>query len=568
MPDFSMKQGTLFPIFDLDEKEKAILGRFLALLDRSGVSRILPEKSYGDCFSGGRPGHDQASLFAAVLLGFALGNATLRELEAACRFDLRFKFILDGAEPSHMAFQRILDEVFLPNVDLVFFSVTKAILAECGLGWDDAFVDGTKQEADANKFKFVWKPTTNHLKLSDKCRAICERNGISGGVPAKGILRSMTLAAKLSELAGKVRESGEDPGALYRAKGHRNSGLAKDYMLLSELLSKALEYEESEAICGSRNSYYKTDVDATAMCLKADYYSGLGSSMHAAYSEQISVSHGIVTCFYVGQERQDSSAFSALFERMVSNGMKPKSLCADAGYGCKAVYSLLEGSGVEAYVKYPDWEGELSGRRPASYRREGGSVECLCGRPLVRVAVEGRHPKRAGGAFYKCEDCRGCPFMHYCRRFKSEPEGDSRVFEIDAEWLRLKEEARDRLLSPKGIEMRVNRSCQVEGAFGMIKQDMGYVRFRRTSLEKARLEFMLYCLGLNIRKLFRFYGKKARFEYWKSPEGLKAESFKKPSVKRIENRMAKRWSKAKQPNEKAKKEYRYAGRKKGRNPTS
>ena len=54
MPDFSMKRGTLFPIFDLDEEEKAILGRFLALLDRSGVSRILPEKSYGDCFSGGR----------------------------------------------------------------------------------------------------------------------------------------------------------------------------------------------------------------------------------------------------------------------------------------------------------------------------------------------------------------------------------------------------------------------------------------------------------------------------------------------------------------------------------
>lgn len=91
--------------------------------------------------------------------------------------------------------------------------------------------------------------------------------------------------------------------------------------------------------------------------------------------------------------------------------------------------------------------------------------------------------------------------------------------------------------------MRVNRSCQVEGAFGMIKQDMGCVRFRRTSLTKAR------------------------FEYWKSPESLKAESFKKPSVKRIENRMAKRGSKAKQPNEKAKKEYRYAGRKKGRNAT-
>jgi len=72
---------------------------------------------------------------------------------------------------------------------------------------------------------------------------------------------------------------------------------------------------------------------------------------------------------------------------------------------------------------------------------------------------------------------------------------------------------------------------------------------------------MLYCLGLNIRKLFRFYRKKARFEYWKAPEGLKPESFKKPSAKRIGNRMGKRQPRAKQPNEKAKREYKYAVRK-------
>ena len=567
MSDFSTRQGFLFPFFDLDAKEKAILGRFLALLDRSGISRILPDKSYCDLLCGGRPGHDPASLFAAVLLGFAFGKGSLRELEAACRFDLRFKFLVGDAEPSHMAFQRILNEVFLPNADLVFFSVTKAILAECGLDWDDAFVDGTKQEADANKYKFVWKPTTNHVKLSDRCRTVYERNGISAGVPASGILPSMTMASKIAEMAGKLRASGEDPGALYRAKGHRNSRLAKDYMLLSELLSKALEYEEIEACCGSRNSYYKTDRDATAMCLKEDYYSGLGSNMHAAYSEQISVSHGIVTCFYVGQERSDSAAFSFLFERMLANGMKPKRLCADAGYGCKDIYSLLEANGVEAFVKYPDWEGELSGRRPASYRREGESIVCLCGRALKPASVPKTHPKRAGGAFYECGDCRGCTFMHYCRRFNAEREADSKVFEIDVEGLRLKEEARDRLLSPSGIEMRVNRSCQVEGAFGMIKQDMGYVRFRRTSLEKARLEFMLYCLGLNIRKLFRFYRGKARFDYWKAPEGLVAESFRKPSARRIENRMAKWGSKRRQPNEKSKREYKYAGRKKRRNPT-
>ena len=53
------------------------------------------------------------------------------------------------------------------------------------------------------------------------------------------------------------------------------------------MLSKVLEYESKEEICGpNRNSYYKTDHDATAMCLKSDYYSGLGTNMHAAYNIQ------------------------------------------------------------------------------------------------------------------------------------------------------------------------------------------------------------------------------------------------------------------------------------------
>ena len=75
---------------------------------------------------------------------------------------------------------------------------------------------------------------------------------------------------------------------------------------LSQYLMKSLEYEEKETICGeNRNSYYKTDHDATAMCLKDDYYSGLGSNMHAAYNTQILVSNGFIVSDY---DSQDPSA--------------------------------------------------------------------------------------------------------------------------------------------------------------------------------------------------------------------------------------------------------------------
>jgi|GEM_PF-6309260 len=70
--------------------------------------------------------------------------------------------------------------------------------------------------------------------------------------------------------------------------------ITKDINKLKAYLGKALDYEEIEEICGERNSYYKTDKDATAMCLKEDYCSGLGSNMHAGYNVQLIVSKGII----------------------------------------------------------------------------------------------------------------------------------------------------------------------------------------------------------------------------------------------------------------------------------
>jgi len=59
-----------------------------------------------------------------------------------------------------------------------------------------------------------------------------------------------------------------------------------------------------------------------------------------------------------------------------------------------------------------------------------------------------------------------------------------RIKEISIEYGLLKDEAMNNLLSPKGIEIRVNRSIQVEGTFGQIKQNMNYERIRRRGIIK------------------------------------------------------------------------------------
>ena len=108
-----------------------------------------------------------------------------------------------------------------------------------------------------------------------------------------------------------------------------------------------------------------------------------------------------------------------------------------------------------------------------------------------------------------------------------------RVFEVSYEHYILKEEANINLLSPKGIEMRVNRSSQVEGTFGVIKQDMDYDRLRRRGLENASGEIMLVCLGYVIRKLFSLIEGKAKLDYWKAPENLQSETIKDVNLSKL-----------------------------------
>ena len=88
------------------------------------------------------------------------------------------------------------------------------------------------------------------------------------------------------------------------------------------------------------------------------------------------------------------------------------------------------------------------------------------------------------------------------------------------------------MLSPEGIEIRVNRSIQVEGTFGQIKQNMNYECIRRRGMNKASCEIMLMCLGRNIRKISVLEdSKKIKYNYWEKNDNLKAEKIPFPKKK-------------------------------------
>lgn len=424
---------------------------------------------------------------------------------------------------SYKTFGNFINEVILPNRCEIFSLITKAIFEECELEMSEAYIDGSKFEADANKYKFVWKPTKYHETLSNKVRDLLKRNNLDRGIITEGIIDSKQIAKKITEFNKLYKEC-------------KDKQVQKDYKSLIEFLNKSLEYEEKERICGpNRNSYFKTDYDATAMCLKEDFYSGLGSNMHAAYNTQIMVFNGLIASFIVTQSRNDLNDFIPLLtkHKEMYNSL-PKSVCADAGYGSLNNYEYLNINNIENYVKHQTWEGNVSGRNPSVYHlNEDMTISCLNGNTGVIVDSEPWHPKKKDGVFFKIEGCNDCRSKVYCKRYMKNKDENFKFFEVSTKLQQYIQQSETNLLSIKGIEMRVNRSSQVEGAFGVIKQDIQFERFRRTSIEKVEVEFMLVLLGYNIRKLFKYYSGNLKTEYWKAPDNLTEEQFKKPSAKRL-----------------------------------
>lgn len=523
MPYFITSKVFLVPSFDLDEKDRTKIDRFLMFLEKSHVGDVISKYVKNNSSKGGRPNCNYYRLFATILFGFAFDKYTLREIENACKYDLRYITIMEQTRVNYTTISKFINTVIVPNEQEIFSLICTQLKEELNISFDDAFIDGTKLEANANKYKFVWKPLTYHEKISKKAYELIFKYNLSKNKSEETYIRSSTIALSLSNLK-KLEQTleGKEYSSIFEA--------------LSSMLTKVLEYESKEEICGpSRNSYYKTDHDATAMCLKADYYSGLGTNMHAAYNIQSLVIKGFVFSYYVSQSRTDYSDFIPVLEAFYKNhGVFPKRVCADAGYGVLKNYQYVKEHNIENYVKYQSWEGNVTGQFPDSYRlNDNGSITCLNDNIGHETKIENRHPKKANAVFFKVEGCNSCPFQAYCKRFMKRQDEDFKIFEVVKEFQCFKQQATNNLLSPKGIEIRVNRSIQVEGVFGIVKRDYGRTRFNRRGIEKVSAETMLYFLGLNIAKLFRYYEVGKLNKYWVAPENLKAQATKKPSAKKL-----------------------------------
>ena len=513
---YSPKQGRL-PEFISDslEIDDPVLA-FDEIMEEIGIEQYLkPEPMYRL----GRPGYNRVNMLKTILFGFMdTGYASLRELHDRCKVNLRYMYLMDYEVPSYRAFGYFINEELADSIENIFRAIMECIREKEGVDLQHLYIDGSKFEANANKYSWVWKKGTekSRYKLYGKITALLE--AVNKDLQYTGVkieTNTEYTPEYMEELTEKYRQLvALDINSFVYGRGHHKSAEQRHYEKLGEYTAKLREYVEKLNICGEdRNSYSKTDHDATFMRMKRDYMGN--DQLLPAYNVQLGIADEYIAVVEVMQYRSDMDCFVPLMEKFRElYGFYPKYPVADAGYGSFNNYIYCQEHGMEKYMKFPMYKKETTDAkyrdnpfRAANFQIDSeGSLVCPNNQKLhfaYRKAIKGNRYGRQEEV-YECEDCSGCPYASQCKKTDG-----NRTVRINQELSAMHEEVLENLESIHGALLRMNRSIQAEGTFGILKQDRWYKRVVRRGLNSVRLEMYLISIGHN---LYKYYNKHIRLK--------------------------------------------------------
>ena len=456
------------------------------------------------------------TLLKIVLYSYMNGDYSSRSMELNCKRDINFMFLLEGhSAPDHATLARFRSIHFAPCSKRILAEVSNILFDLGEISGETIFIDGTKIEANANKYTFVWKKavTKNQAKLLIKladfvaeCEQLYDIKIVYGNVIKIKHLKRLRKKLYALKNAGNI--------TFVHGIGKRKTPLQKSIEALEEALSKLKEYTQKIHICGERNSYSKTDNDATFMRMKED---AMGNGqLKPAFNLQHGVDSEYITWLTIGPQPTDTTTLIPFLKDAEQHlKFKYKNITADAGYESEENYLFLEANNQIAFIKPANYE--ISKTR--KYKNDIGKIEnmeydkisdfytCKNNRKLTVSHI--RHNKTKTGyvsekTIYTCENCNDCSYKSDCIKGNNckTPLGErTKVLQVAKTFIKHRKEDLERIISNEGVLYRMNRSIQAEGSFGDIKQDMQFRRYLSKGTANVLAESTLLAIARNINKL-------------------------------------------------------------------
>ena len=443
------------------------------------------------------------TMFKLVVYGYMNGYYSSREIEKACRRDICFMWLLNGEPvPDHTTISRFQNDKLTGAVEDLFYQFINKLYEIGEIDFENIFIDGTKIEANANKYSFVWRTAIekNYEKLQAKLEGYVNLIKVTYNLPETSTAED--CGTYLIELAKTIALK------FQHGRGKHKTPLQRDIEYLTELLERKYKYTEYLNAFQGRKSFSKTDREATFMRMKEDYMRN--GQLKPGYNVQIGVENEYIIGVSLFPNPTDVNTMIPFLERIKrQTGRIIKNVIADAGYESEEGYRYLEENKQTSYIKPQNYEiGKTRKYQKDQFRVEHLTYDtdkdkyiCPDGRELTYQYTS--RSKSANGyeiqkSVYRNESCEGCPHREKCHKSSK----DFRTVKVSHTFESFRQQSYQNITSENGIILRTNRSIQVEGAFGVIKQDMAFRRFLTRGKKKTETQFFLIAIAFDIKKLW------------------------------------------------------------------
>jgi transposase len=504
--DYNQNQTMLLPYsFDDLIPEKHPVRVIDQVVDSLNIQPLL--KAYS---KEGNPGYHPKMLLKVMLYGYMTNIYSSRKIELALRENINFMWLSSMTIVDHNTINRFRSDKLKDSFKEIFKQVVLMLANEGLITLKNIYTDGTKIEAQAGRYTFVWGNSikTNKSKMLTQLEELwkyaqsIDNDDEPNPEPnqfkeiSKEVIQK-TVAQIDAKLSGNDKASSKAKAKLRYIKNNFVTNLEK--------------YEQQEAILGNRNSYSKTDTEATFMRMKEDHMQN--GQLKPAYNTQISTENQIIVHYTTHQNPTDTKTLKphlADFEQTYGEEIfnELETITADAGYGSEENYDALEDKGITAYIKYNTFDKEQDknyqkkhktfSKENLYYNQEEDYYVCPIGQKMHKTHQSQKNTEAGyeqNLSHYQAQNCQGCPLRSQCFKAKG-----NRSIERNHNLERHKQKTRELLLSEIGIQKRKQRSADVEPVFAQLKHNNGFRRFTLKGIKKVDLEFGLMAIAHNLRK--------------------------------------------------------------------
>ncbi|MFB4166775.1 IS1182 family transposase [Virgibacillus sp. JSM 102003] len=469
----------------------------------------------------GCPAYHPRMMMKVILCAYTQSVFSGRKIEGLLNDSIRMMWLAQGYEPSYRTINRF--RVHPEVKELLrqcFVQFRCQLVQEEQIDEEAIFIDGTKIEANANKYTFVWRKATENYssKLVEKSNQMYDELLEKEIIPeiereSSEELTAEELTKVVEKLDEKVQaydkqiEASEYGSERKQLRSERKA--PKQYRKqFRDFVARKQKYQQDMEIFGERNSYSKTDHDATFMRMKDDHMRN--GQLKAGYNVQLATEGQYALAYDLFPNPTDTRTFIPFLDQIEERYFKlPKYIVADAGYGSEQNYEdVIENRKRTPLITYNQYRKEKKKKFKNNpfhavnweYNEENDYFICPNGQKLTFRYISNRTDRYGYTRtfkVYECEDCSGCPLRSQCTKAK---EGNNRKIYYNEKWENQKAYTRQQLSEKETGEIYGKRKIDVEPVFGFLKANLCFTRFSVRGKEKVKNEIGFAFMAMNLRK--------------------------------------------------------------------